>query len=71
MFLAGGRIKGMAGDSEFITEAMAAGFTRAQAEWMELNVAEEGHTHEIDDVEGLPEALGSDEGDEEDEDLTG
>ena len=53
-------------DSEFITEAMAAGFTRAQAEWMELNVAEEGHTHEIEDVEGLQEALDIEDADEED-----
>jgi hypothetical protein len=57
---------GMA-DSEFLAEAIAAGFTRAQAEWLEANVAEEGHTHAIEDVEGLPEALDGDEGEEDDE----
>lgn len=48
-------------DSEFVTEAIAAGFTRQQAIWMEENVAEEGHSHDIQDIEGLPEALGDDD----------
>jgi hypothetical protein len=55
-------------DSEFLTEAIAAGFSRQQAEWLEANVAEEGHVHTIEDVEGLAEALDGDEGDLEDED---
>ena len=56
-------------DSEFFTEAVNAGFTPAQAKWLEENVAEEGHTHEIEDVEGLEEALAGEE--IEDEDLAG
>jgi hypothetical protein len=54
----------MAADSEFVAEAIAAGFSRSQAEWMEANIAEEGHTHEIEDVEELREeldALGADD----------
>jgi hypothetical protein len=47
----------MPGDSEFVTDAIAAGFTRQQALWLEENVAEEGHSHEIEDVEGLEELL--------------
>lgn len=47
-----------------MTEAIAAGFTRQQALWMEENVAEEGHSHDIQDIEGLPEALGDDDGDD-------
>jgi hypothetical protein len=45
------------GDSEFVTDAIANGFTRQQALWMEENVAEEGHSHEIEDIEGLEELL--------------
>jgi hypothetical protein len=51
-------------DSEFYKEATAAGFTEKQARWLEENVAEEGHTHIIDDVEGLDEALGEASGDQ-------
>jgi hypothetical protein len=47
----------MSAPSEFYTSAIAAGFTPAQAEWLEENVAEEGHSHEIEDVEGLEELL--------------
>ena len=53
-------------DSEFFTEAVNAGFTPAQAKWLEENVAEEGHTHEIEDVDGLQEALDIEDADEED-----
>jgi hypothetical protein len=55
-------------DSEFYKEAIAAGFTEKQARWLEENVAEEGHTHAIDDVEGLEEALAGDPEEMEDED---
>ncbi len=58
-------------DSEFLTTAMAAGFSRQQAEWMEENCAEEGHTHEIDDVEGLAQALDGDDFEDEDEGSVG
>ena len=54
-------------DSEFFTEAVNAGFTPAQAKWLEENIAEEGHTHEIEDVEGLEEALAGEEIEDEDE----
>jgi hypothetical protein len=47
----------MPDDSEFVTDAIAAGFTRTQAIWLEENCAEEGHSHEIEDIEGLEELL--------------
>ncbi len=55
-------------DSEFYKEALEAGFTEQQARWLDANVAEEGHIHVIDDVEGLEEALAGDPDETEDED---
>lgn len=51
--------------SEFVKLAVAAGFTKAQAEFMEEYLSEPGHTHEIEDVEGLAEALDLEEEEEE------
>lgn len=54
-------------DSEFVTEAIAAGFTRQQAVWLEENVAEEGHGHDIEDIDGLADALDADVDDTDEE----
>lgn len=42
---------------EFISLAMAAGFTRPQADFMDGWLAKHPHSHEIEDVEGLGESL--------------
>ncbi len=50
--------------SEFVKLALAAGFTKAQAEFMKEYLSEPGHTHEIEDVEGLEEALALEDDDD-------
>lgn len=42
---------------EFISLAMASGFTRSQADFMDNWLAKHPHQHEIEDVDGLPESL--------------
>jgi hypothetical protein len=41
--------------SEFVRDAMKAGFTQEQAKFLEENVS--GHSHDVDDIEGLEELL--------------
>ena len=53
--------------SEFVKLAVAAGFTKAQADFMEEYLSEPGHTHAIEDVEGLEEALALEDDEEEDD----
>jgi hypothetical protein len=48
--------------AEFIQAAKIGGFTVAQAEFMWDTLALDGHGHDIEDIDGLEEAL---EGDEE------
>lgn len=43
--------------NEFVKRALAAGFTPTQAQFMRSYLSKPGHTHQIDDVEGLEEAL--------------
>lgn len=52
--------------NEFITCALAAGFTQKQAEFMDEWLAGAEHEHEIEDVNGLAESLGDEGEDEED-----
>lgn len=52
--------------SAFVKAAVAAGFSESQAEFMDEWLAGANHTHDIEDIEGLEEALG--EVEEEDED---
>lgn len=52
----------------FVKAAVAAGFSEAQADFMDEWLAGANHHHEIEDIEGLEEALGEDEEDGEDED---
>jgi hypothetical protein len=52
---------------DFKTEAIAAGFTEKQAAFMEDWLAFEGHSHEIEDVDGLSEALAGEPYEEEEE----
>lgn len=55
-------------DSEFVQDAIATGgFSRQQALWMEANVAEEGHSHEIEDIDGLEDRLEGSDTDEDDD----
>lgn len=42
---------------EFISLAMAAGFSRSMADFMDNWLAKHPHSHEIEDVEGLGESL--------------
>jgi hypothetical protein len=52
----------------FIQDAIDAGFTREQAEFLETRLALYPHAHEIDEVHGLVEALEElEEGEEEEE----
>ena len=53
--------------SVFTEAAKRAGFTAEQAKFMEEFVALSGHHHDIEEVDGLEEALGEVE-EEEDED---
>ena len=41
----------------FIEDAISAGFTREQAEFLDECTARRPHTHSIDDIDGLEEAL--------------
>lgn len=51
----------------FCKAAVAAGFTEAQADFMDEWLAGANHGHEIGDIEGLEEALGDDEDEDEEE----
>jgi hypothetical protein len=56
----------------FLSDALAAGFSESQARFMDEFLAKHPHQHEIEDVDGLDEALEEaglefEEGDEEDE----
>lgn len=42
---------------DFINAAVEAGFSRAQARFMDDYLAKHPHNHEIEDVEGLEETL--------------
>ena len=59
--------------STFNEMARAAGFTETQAQFMDEFLAKVPHTHEIEEVEGLEEALAfeddgvEDEGDEDED----
>lgn len=48
-----------------IEQAKRVGFTEEQAKWIESHFARKGHHHEIEEIDGLEEALA--EGEEEDE----
>jgi hypothetical protein len=52
----------------FISDAIDAGFTQEQSEFLDGVMAKVGHIHSIDDVEGLEEALGADEDEDDEED---
>jgi hypothetical protein len=55
--------------SAFTKQATAAGFSQQQADFMDSMLAKFPHTHEIEEIEGLEEALESeDDGDDDDED---
>jgi len=54
--------------SVFTKQAVAAGFSQAQADFMETQLAKYPHGHEIDEIEGLEEALECDEDDSDDND---
>ena len=58
----------MMSQHNFIEEAVEAGFSKEQAEFMFMNMAQSEHTHEIEDIEGLEQALDLDEGEDEEED---
>jgi hypothetical protein len=51
--------------SRFIDDAIEAGFSMEQAKFMDECIAKYPHTHDIDEIEGLEEALESVEGEEE------
>jgi hypothetical protein len=54
--------------SAFTKQAVAAGFSQQQADFMDSMLAKFPHSHEIDEIEGLEEALeGGDEGDDDDD----
>jgi len=44
-------------EPEFLADAVEAGFTEDQAQFMWRYVSLDGHRHEIEDVDGLEEAL--------------
>lgn len=55
-------------DRQFLKDAIEAGFTEEQAEFMWRFLALEDHQHEIEDVVGLEDALQAEEEEEEEED---
>ena len=54
--------------SEFYKAATLAGFSAVQAAFMEDWIAQVGHSHEINDIEGLVEELNGEGEEIEDED---
>jgi hypothetical protein len=54
-------------DAEFQSEGKAAGFTPQQLKFLDEWFTGYGHTHEIEEVEGLAEVLEGDELEDEDE----
>lgn len=57
---------------DFLAQALAAGFSESQARFMDEFLAKHPHDHEIEDIDGLEEALEEaglefEEEDEEDE----
>jgi hypothetical protein len=53
--------------SDFKRKALKAGFTEEQADFLDQNVAEFPHTHEISEIDGLEEELAGSEDDSEDD----
>lgn len=53
--------------SAFTKQAVIAGFTQAQADFLDSRLAKFPHIHEMEDIEGLEEALESEDEEEEDE----
>ena len=53
--------------NEFIKQALEAGFTQEQIDFMEGYLAKLPHTHEISDIDELEETLADLEGEEEGE----
>lgn len=54
-------------EMNFLNDALEAGFTQAQAEFLNDRVAPYPHSHEISEVEGLDEVLEEMEEEEEEE----
>jgi hypothetical protein len=54
-------------EAEFQSEGKAAGFTPAQLKFLDEWFTGYGHPHEIDDIQGLAEALEVDDDEFEDE----
>ena len=54
--------------SAFTKQAVAAGFSQQQADFMDSMLAKFPHMHEIEDIEGLEEALESEDDDSDDDD---
>ena len=54
--------------SAFKRQAMAAGFSQEQADFMDSMLAKFPHTHDMEDIEGLEEALESTDYDDEEQD---
>ena len=53
--------------NEFTQQALEAGFTQAQIDFMQGYLAMLGHTHDIEDIAELEETLADLEGEEEGE----
>ena len=54
--------------SAFTKQAVIAGFTQAQADFLDSRLAKFPHTHEMEDIEGLEEALESEDDEDDDQD---
>ena len=54
--------------SDFSKQAQKAGFTKEQADFLDTMLAKFPHMHDIDDIEGLEEALEGDGEEDEDDD---
>lgn len=54
--------------SAFTKQAIAAGFSQAQADFMDSMLAKFPHGHDMDEIEGLEEALEGEDGDDSDDD---
>ncbi len=53
--------------SAFTKQAIAAGFSQQQADFMDSMLAKFPHIHDMEDIEGLEEALESDDDDSDDD----
>jgi len=53
--------------SAFTKQAVAAGFSQQQADFLDTMLAKFPHMHDMEDIEGLEEALESEDDKEEDE----